>query len=465
MNGARERAAVGTTARLMRSAAAADSARFPLAAFRERLRAHGHRSFAVERVPFADLDQWHAEPGTGNLRHRTGRFFTVEGLRRTAWGDPGPGAVRPVMVQPEIGVLGIVVKEFDGVLHLLLQAKAEPGNVPAVQLSPTVQATRSNSTRSHGGSAVRFLEYFTSPARGRVLADVLQSEHGEYFLHKRNRHMLVETGEEVPEHPDFHWLTLGQLYRLLHEDRLVNMDTRSVLACAPLAPASAPATDRDGGGVWHSLGGASRPRHTMEEVVRWLTRARAGQSHVSRPVPLAEVEESGWRRGPEEISRDGGPFRVVAVRVRTAGREVGSWCQPLVNPRGAGVSAFGATRFDGVLHVLAQAKEEPGLITGPEVAPTVQCLPGESAPFADRLLSAPAERIRFDTVLAEEGGRFLAADNRYLLVEDDTLPAIPPPGYHWLTLRQLARLTAWGHHVSVQARTLLVCALAAAADA
>src|SRR5262245_46272432 len=75
--------------------------------------------FRVRRIPFAALERWSVEPGTGNLVHGSGRFFRVEGLRVTT-GDGAPPWHQPVIVQPEIGVLGILAKEFDGVLHFLI---------------------------------------------------------------------------------------------------------------------------------------------------------------------------------------------------------------------------------------------------------------------------------------------------------------------------------------------------------
>ena len=39
----------------------------------------------------------------------------------------------------------------------------EPGNINKVQLSPTVQATKSNYTRVHGGKAIKYLNFFKNP--------------------------------------------------------------------------------------------------------------------------------------------------------------------------------------------------------------------------------------------------------------------------------------------------------------
>ncbi len=189
-------------------------------------RVQGHQN------PLDRLDGWSLEEGTGDLVHRTGRFFSVRGLDVRRSGRGVEAWQQPIIVQPEHGVLGILVKEFGGVPHCLLQAKMEPGNVNLVQLSPTVQATKSNYTRVHGGRPVPYLEHFVAPRGGRVLFDALQSEQASWFFAKRNRNMIVRTREDVPLHEDFCWLTFDQIAELLQTDDLVNMDTRTVLSGA-----------------------------------------------------------------------------------------------------------------------------------------------------------------------------------------------------------------------------------------
>src|SRR5688572_22943980 len=138
-----------------------------------------HR-FSVRRIPLDELASWHFANGTGNLVHESGRFFSVEGLTVVTSYPENSVYHQPIINQPEIGILGILAKRFEGILHFLIQAKMEPGNVNLVQLSPTVQATRSNYTKVHGGSAVRYLEYFAERSRGSVLVDQLQSEQGSF---------------------------------------------------------------------------------------------------------------------------------------------------------------------------------------------------------------------------------------------------------------------------------------------
>ncbi len=111
---------------------------------------------------------------TGNLIHESGKFFSIEGITvRTNWGQV-PEWDQPIINQPEIGLLGILAKRINGILHFLMQAKIEPGNINLVQISPTLQATKSNAARVHKGNPPHYLDYFTAERRNvRVLLDQL----------------------------------------------------------------------------------------------------------------------------------------------------------------------------------------------------------------------------------------------------------------------------------------------------
>ncbi|MFA1549866.1 NDP-hexose 2,3-dehydratase family protein [Actinomadura chokoriensis] len=459
------------TRRLVRSALAVDGVLTPVDDFwpwyadrRDRLWQE------VERIPFTGLGEWEFAPGTGNLVHDSGRFFSVEGLDVRLDRGPVRAWSQPIIHQPEIGILGILVKDFDGVLHCLMQAKSEPGNRNGVQISPTVQATMSNYQRVHGGRPVPYLDVFRDAAPPQVLADALQSEQGSWFYRKRNRNMIVEVTDEVEVGEDFRWLTIGQLHRFLTIDNLVNMEARTVLSCLPMYGDGLDDLAEAGGDGWadalvRSLSGAYGGPHSDRGVLSRITGSRAGRRPSAELIPLDGVRN--WRRTPDAISHeDGRYFSVVAVRVEAAGREVRRWAQPLVRPQGQGVAAWLVRRVDGVLHVLVHARVEPGYLDVTELAPTVQCVPDDHAhlppadrpPFLDDVLGAPADRIHFDTVLSEEGGRFHHAENRYLIIEaGDGAAAEPPDGYWWVSLFQLTWLVQHSHYLNVQARTLLAC--------
>ncbi len=424
----------------------------------------------TERIPLDALDGWRRAEGSGNIAHRTGKFFTIEGLHVHIPGAPVPRWSQPILNQPEVGILGILVKEIDGVLHCLMQAKFEPGNCNGLQLSPTVQATRSNYMRVHQGKAVPYLDYFRNTAGNRVVADVLQSEQGAWFYQKRNRNMIVEVRDEVPLADDFHWLTFGQLHQLLGVANLINMDARTVLACLPFAAsgphplADVPAVADDfHRSVVRSCSAAEGSLHPTVDIVSWITGIRAQTDVHTRAAPLNRL--SHWYQKDGVISHASGLFfDVMAVDVAAGSREVAGWSQPMIEPRGQGVAAFVVRRIDGVLHVLAHARIEPGYVDVVEIAPTVQCTPqsrrvlpsGARPPFLDTVLQAPREQIRYAVSLSEEGGRFFHAVNRYLIVEAD-IDVEGSPDFRWVTLHQLTELLRHSHYLNVQARTLVAC--------
>ncbi|MEU6393701.1 NDP-hexose 2,3-dehydratase family protein [Streptomyces sp. NPDC046939] len=438
----------GTRAALAASAATVDGgvlSDVELAAWlEERRRAQPQQ---VERVPFAELDGWRFQPETGDLRHASGRFFAVHGLRVRSDFGPVTAWEQPIIDQPEIGILGIAVRDFDGIPHLLMQAKSEPGNVNGMQVSPTVQATKSNYLRVHGGSPVRYLDCFRRPEPGSVVADVLQSEQGSWFLGKRNRNMIVRVGPEVEAGEDFAWLTLRQVNMLLRQDNVVNMDARTVLSCLPdwRPDATEPAA---------SL-------HTDTEVRSWITRRRAEHDVCATPIGLAETRD--WRRDPYTVSHvSGRHFSVVAVDVISGRREVAAWSQPLIEPHGMGTAALFVRRVDGVPHVLLRARAEAGFLSVVELGPTVQCteenytgLPPDAwPPYLDEVRERRGSAL-YDVVLSEEGGRFLNAQSHYMIIEvEDDLPLVSDE-FRWVSTRQVDELLRYSHHLNVQARTLI----------
>jgi oxidase EvaA len=268
--------------------------------------------------------------------------------------------------------------------------------------------------------------------------------------------MIVEVTGDVPVlGDDFRWFTLGQLGELLRHDYAVNMDARTVLAGAQWASPEPRALSSDA------------------DLLSWFTGERARHDVRVRRIPLREVD--GWRRGADSIHRaDHRFFRVVAVAVDGAGREVSDWTQPLIEPVAEGVVGFALRTFGGVPHVLMHARVEAGFLDTAELGPTVQCVPANYAhlPPADRplfldlMLEPDPSRIRYSAMHSEEGGRFLGSGSRYLIVETDesTTPAEPPPGYHWMTPGQLNWLAGHSRYVNVQARTLLAVLNARAAD-
>ena len=332
----------------------------------------------VQLIPFKEMDGWYVDD-EGSLRHNSGRFFTIQGIHvETDYGN-NHAWDQPIINQPEIGYLGILTKEINGILYFLMQAKIEPGNVNCVQISPTLQATKSNYTQVHKGKKPAYLDYFVNVKPENVLLDQLQSEQGARFLRKRNRNIIIKVDEDVEVLPDFRWMTLGQIKEFMHTDNMVNMDTRTVLSGIEYIDYITPLTNLSNLSDFgrNMLKSARTPEgiHSMGQILSWLSGLKSRYDLFVSNKPIDKLE--GWHRTETEIvNNDNKYFRIIGVRVSISNREVTSWCQPLVQPLQQGLCAFIVRKIGGIYHFLVQAKLECGNYDVMELAPTVQCLTG-----------------------------------------------------------------------------------------
>lgn len=411
----------------------------------------------VRPVPLAALDRWHVEPETGNVVHDSGMFFTVTGVKakhRSLTGDIDWD--QPMIDQPEIGILGILVKSIGGVLHFCLQAKEEPGNINSVQLSPTVQATYSNYTKAHGGALPPLVEYFLRPKAGQVLFAKLQTEDGGRFLFKSNRNMIVRVPpddlEALPE--SFIWLTLRQIAMLLRRDNLIHACTRSILSS--VAPSRAPREYCDNGVV------------SLAEAIQWLDNEKAANHIMVRRQPLKSLKE--WSLDQEGFfsHRESRFFRVIGIEVQSVGREVATWSQPILDNPATGVIGL-LTQFRcGERHFLMQAKAEVGNRTMVQLGPTVQFTPSNYAgneklprPFLFEEFSTGSRfPVLWQNYQSEEGARFYQEAHLHRVEElpaDYDLPL--PPGFCWMSETQLRFFLHLGETVNSCARSVISCIL------
>jgi oxidase EvaA len=427
----------------------------------------------INQVPFRSLSHWRFDDKTGNLCHDSGKFFSIEGIHVAVDDGERREWTQPIINQPEIGILGIITREIDGVLCFLLQAKIEPGNVNHVQLSPTLQATRSNYTQVHKGRRPKYLEYFRNAPQKNIILDQLQSEQGARFFRKRNRNIILKVDNDVPLSEDYIWLTLGQIKALMHVDNIVNMDTRTVLSGLRYHDSLCPVSEQIEkivgacqisrmGREWFVSEQALTGRWMVDDILFWLSELKSRYELQVHSIPMCDVKD--WNVTESEIVRqDRRYFRVLGVEVMINNREVSVWHQPLIEPMQEGLCAFIIKKIDGIYHFLVQAKIECGNFDVVEMAPTVQCLTGKyqdkggvPPSFAEYVLTAPRARILYDARQSEEGGRFYHEQNRNLIVEaDDAFPESVPENFFWLTLGQIKEFLRFNNYLNIQARSLV----------
>lgn len=425
----------------------------------------------VERIRLSEMNDWYLDQDKGRIRHRSGKFFSIDGIRVCSNAGNVHEWEQPIINQPEIGFLGLITKEIGGVLHFLVQAKIEPGNINHVQLSPTLQATKSNFTCVHHGRKPLYLDYFIESGRAEVLLDQLQSEQGARFLHKRNRNIIVEVHGQIECLEDFRWATLGQIKSLMRYDNLVNMDLRTVISGIHYGTGNCDELDLleylsdvpspfVRGMLTSALDG-KRGHSSFDEIISWFTERKMLSELSLEMRNLCHLKD--WEISDDCLHHTRNLyFDVLWVNVEISNREVACWQQPLVAPKEEGILAFICKRIDGVYHFLVQAKLECGNFDTLEFAPTVQCITGsyrhslETLPYLKYVLTAPPGQVRFDSMQSEEGGRFYHEQNRNLIIEaEDDFPEDCPPNFHWMTLHQLLSFIRFNNYLNIQARSLL----------
>lgn len=409
--------------------------------------------FKIEHIPLADSRQWQWRDGA--IRHATGRFFSVVGVEAVE--PDGKSVSQPMLDQREIGTLGLIVRKKEGKAEVLVQAKAEPGNIGLFQLAPSCQATASNAACLHGGAPPPMAEYFLQNHPCEMVADSLQSEQGTRFFGKRNRNCTLRVLGDIRPGKYHRWVEARTLLSRLASDHMMNTDIRSTLLVSDWNLLSN--GEPFGGGGFAEILQAS---YLLPDLHAWqpLERVRAkliqAPQWKSRPaiVPLESVP--GWQAAAESLDAvGGGPFSVRFIQVRSLSREVSDWDQPIVSSAGQGEIILPMGFYQSQAHFLFKIVCEPGFVNRFELTPACVIEPGGFPDAADPgvCMSASGKPI-VSCLQSEEGGRFLFDENRYALSDVGSLQDVPE-NYHWLTLGQIKTLLDEGERFTNEARSVL----------
>lgn len=408
---------------------------------------------------------WFYDDYNGEVLNRKRSFFSIKGMRRFEDGEFT--GEQPIILQPEIGYLGIICREIDGVLHFLMQAKIEPGNVNCVQISPTIQATKSNFTRAHGGKLPTYFELFEHSDRYDVIYDQIQSEQATRFYQKRNRNMIMIVNEEFEIYPNFKWMTLGQIKMLMEVDNLVNMDTRTVLSGIPLITQSVTEEEKkelrqyfNDEALFRSIFYADLQAY-LPWIYQRLNNYKMFKDIKIATVPLNQLVD--WKVDEFGITcKKRADFMVRYYDIEISGREVHHWFQPLFKAIGMGTFGLLSRVHEGERQFLVRIKPEIGSFDKAELGPSVQWEPTHylyNDNEVEKLFRKKYESkqgVMNDVVLSEEGGRFYHEQNNNVIleVEEEELPVLPDD-YGWVNYATLNYLVQVNNCLNIQLRNLL----------
>lgn len=408
---------------------------------------------------------WFYDDYSGEITNRKRSFFSIIGVKR--FENNILVSEQPIIKQPEIGYLGMICKKIGGVFNFLIQAKVEPGNINYVQLSPTIQATKSNFMRVHGGRMPLYFEYFDHADNYRIVYDQIQSEQSSRFLKKRNRNIIIVVEEDIPIYENYMWMTLGQIKALMKIDNLVNMDTRTVISGIPLSGFMLESSELEyikacfvQKTFFNSI---FRTENVAElsNIYHYINNYKMFQNDRIVEIPLYELSE--WEINEYGIvCKRPSDFKVRYYDISIENREVVRWDQPLFEAMGHAVFGLIIADVDSCMKILVRIKSEIGTFDRMELAPTIQWESTHKSSHDDSVEKIFRERLRehrnviLDVMLSEEGGRFYQEQNRnvVLRVEYDIFEKLPD-GYVWANYSTLNLLVQINNCLNIQLRNLL----------
>lgn len=424
-----------------------------------------------EEIPWTASKEWSFD--NYRLRHRTGGFFGVVGIRAYVNGAAQHRLDQPLIDQPEIGILGFIIRRNGADAEILLHAKPEPGNIGLVQGAPSVQATESNYKQRHKGKETPYLEYFLGLNRSITISDSLQSEQGTRFLGKYNRNMVVQVDSSFPDKvTDAHqWFLLKDFLPILLQDFQINTDARSVLVSCKwpaLAPNGFPFSSSLGKGdlgeaLFHSYNvPINKSMLTDEEIIDRLEKCRIAADFTTQLVDLGELKN--WEITANRIRNTyANAFEVRQFRVKSSEREVVEWDQPLVTAAEEGSIILFAQEKEGILYFLFNCRAEIGFRERCQWGPTLQDLAEE--PFIFPHLEKKENELR--TLInrskrllsqrhSDEGGRFFHCVSTYSLNLLDTDVEVElSENLVWMNMQQIERFASRKGFFTNEARSLI----------
>ena len=388
-----------------------------------------------------NLNNWYFSKDS--IFHESKKFFKIIGIDVKS-NLIGKNWDQPIIVQNELGILGIIKDKKKE--RYLLQAKVEPGNKNKLQLSPTVQATKSNYTRIHGGKKIPFLSFFINKKKNFIS----QSEQGYRYLFKFNYNSLVETTKSIKIFDNFYWFNKNDLTKLVKIKSILNMDTISVFSTFILKNK------------------IDFPLINMQKINKWIKIKDKAFNLKIKIKPLANLKN--WIVKNDSIThKKNKHFSVIGININANKREVKVWDQPIIKGKEMAFAGFLIKEFNKTNHYLCRYNKKPGLKKS-----TLSCSVNTSdlknynssnnlENFEKKILKDfflnKKRKLKsiYDNILSDEGGRFFNCEIRYkaLQLNNNTKIKIPH-NYIWISQNQMIEMIS-KKRIDIEARLLFGC--------
>jgi oxidase EvaA len=370
----------------------------------------------------SNLEKWII--GKDEIFHTSKRFFKIIGVRvnsnffKKNWDQP-------MIVQKEIGILGIIKNPKNN--KYLLQAKVEPGNKNKLQLSPSVQATKSNFQGIHGGKKVPYLKYFLNNKRANFIN---QSEQGFRYLYKYNSNILINVKKKINLKHNFFWLSLEELVELIKKKNILNMDTLSVFSSH----------------IKKEI--IDEPLNSPKKIKLWFLKNDNKYYLKIKFISLSKLKNWSYNK-KDIVHKEKKHFSIIGVNIKTNKREVNEWNQPIIKGKNMAFAGYIIKNFKNTNHYLCRYILKPGLR---DSGLTCTINTSDIKNFTKNNLMLFQQKMLtkfffnkkfcynkiFDNILSDEGGRFYHCQIRYMaMLLPEKLNFRTPSNYIWISQNQM----------------------------
>ena len=390
----------------------------------------------VEKKDLFKLKKW--VYNKKEIYHKSKKFFKITGIRIKTNFYNKKNWDQPIIVQNEIGILGIIKNVKNN--KYLLQAKVEPGNINKIQISPTVQATRSNYSGIHGGKTIPFLKYFKKKNKNFSL----QTEQAFRYYNKKNSNIITYVSKKIEIDEKFRWFSKIEISNLLREENLINMDTLSVFSS------------------FIKKKKIDFPLISKKKLINWKNYLNKKYFLKNKIISLSSVKN--WNLTKNKIyHQKNNYFSVIGIKVKTNKREITEWNQPIIMGSKMAFAGYLIKKFKNTNHYLCRYIFKPGSKAG-----TFTCSVNTSrlknykkskdlTNFQKNLISKyffKSKNILYDNILSDEGGRFYHSQIKYMACKLHKNQNIKlPDSYIWLSQNQIIDLIN-KQKIDIEARLL-----------
>ena len=404
--------------------------------------------FIVKKKSISYLDKWIYDKNY--IYHISKKFFQIHGFRINSNFYKKKNWDQPLIVQKELGILGIIKIKKNNEYKYLLQIKMEPGNINKCQLSPTVQATRSNFTKVHAGKNIPYIEFFFNNKKIKKIFKIKQTEQGLRYYNKKNYNILLDdTKKIIKKLPNFYWINKKELQYLISRNNIINMDTLSVFSCAINKKKD------------------DNPIYKMSKILNFINNNKKKYFVSINRVSLSKLRN--WTATKNIIINNKKKyFSIIGVSISNNSREINKWEQPIIAQENLAFAGFITMIINQTLHYLVSFDIKPGLNNS-----CLSCTVRTSNfinykknydlnEFKKNIINKnfikkKNGKLLYKTIQSDEGGRFYKSQICYSIFQlDNNYNLKIPKNYIWISHNQMINLIK-KKYFDIEARILFAC--------